>query len=175
MDFSKEVGWWWPFEGAVIMTERPVFICLDDDGRLHHENRMALEYADGTGVYAWHGVRVPEWIILEPDKITPELVLTEDNQEIRRVMLERYGWDLLLENVEAKELHSDCTGLLVCTDRLSEYLDGEDDEARFVLVKDPSTERRYALRVPPDIDSARAGVAWTFEQEEGDYSPEQES
>ena len=32
---TKECGWWWPFENAVILTERPRYISRDDQFRLH--------------------------------------------------------------------------------------------------------------------------------------------
>jgi hypothetical protein len=31
--------------------------------------------------------------------------------------------------------------------------------------------RRYILRVPPDVRTAREGVAWTFGVDSGDYRP----
>ena len=171
ISLSGNVGWWWPFNNAVVLTERPCFICRDEQNHLHHENRMAIEYPDGFGVYAWHGVRVPGNVILHPDKITPESVLKEQNQEIRRVMLERYGWDRLLVDLKATVEHEDETGRLVSTNRLGEYLDGSDSVSKFVLVVDASTDRRYALQVPPDIERARHGVAWTFGMQEKDYRP----
>ena len=79
MKMSREVGWWWPFNGVVIFTDRPVSLMRDDDGRLHHESSMAIEYSDGFGVWAWHGVLVPEWIITKPGDITQEKVLLEKN------------------------------------------------------------------------------------------------
>jgi hypothetical protein len=175
IEFSKEVGWWWPLDNAVIFTERPIFLTRDDNFRLHHESRRALEYADGFGIWAWHGVRVPQWVIESPEKITPQKVLTENNQEIRRVMLERYGWDRLLIDLQATTEQTDRYGTLVSTDRLGEYLDGEDPIAKFVFVSDPSTNRRYALRVPPECTTAHQAVAWTGWQEEKDYEPIQEA
>lgn len=142
---------------------------------LHHESRMAIEYPDGFGVYSWHGVRIPQEIILHPERITTESVLKEENQEVRRVMLERYGWDRLLDNLKAERVNSDDTGVLVSTKKMNKYLEGEDQEARFVLVVDSSTSRRYALRVPPSIQTARQGVAWTFDQEEDEYMPLKEA
>jgi len=175
IDFSKHVGWWWPLENAVIISERPISLTMDDEGRLHHESKMAIEYEDGWGVYSWHGVRLPGWVIEEPENITPDIILQEDNQEIRRVMLERYGWDRLLLDIGAKTEHKDSCGELVSTEKLGEYLDGEDSVAKFVLVDDPSTDRRYALRVPPDTKTARGGVAWTFCQDEETYHPVKEA
>jgi len=38
----------------------------DEEGRLHCEDKKALEYPDGWGVYSWHGVRVPDFVIEKP-------------------------------------------------------------------------------------------------------------
>ena len=35
--------------------------------------------------------------------------------------------------------------------------------------------KTYFLRVPPDIQTARAAVAWTFSKDEADYEPQQQS
>ena len=171
-------GWWWPFEKAVILTERPVLLRRDEEHRLHCEDGPALAYADGFAVYAWHGVRVGREIIEHPEQIRPEQVLREQNQEVRRAMLERYGWRRLLRDVRATEVHRDRFGVLYETARLGEYLEGEDPMARFVSVRDPSTAREYALRVPPTITTAQAAVAWTFGFEGAEaarYAPEVEA
>ena len=171
-------GWWWPFENAVILTEPPKNLYQDDLHRLHHETGPALEYQDGFSLYCWHGVRVTKEIIEHPEDIKPEQVLKESNQEVRRVMLERYGWDNLLKALMAVEVHHDKYGLLYETSRLKEYLEGEDNVARFVHVKDPSTAREYTLRVPPTIATAHDAVAWTFGFEGKEavlYAPEKET
>jgi hypothetical protein len=90
-------------------------------------------------------------------------------------MLERYGWDRFLDDLGATVEHEDEYGKLLATDKMNGYLDGEDSIAKFVLVKDPSTDRRYALRVPPDTKTAKEGVAWTFEEEVESYNPIQET
>lgn len=93
-------------------------------------------------------------------------------------MLERYGWVKLLKDLNARELHKDNFGVLYETNRLGEYLEGEDPTARFVHVKDPSTNREYALRVPPTMKTAQEAVAWTFGFEGNDaarYAPVREA
>jgi hypothetical protein len=175
INLSKYVGWWWPFENVVIFTDKPIFVCCDDRGRLHHENRMALEYSDGFGIYSWHGIMVSEQIIMKPETITLDQVVKENNQEIRRIMLDRYGWDRVLCDLHACVEHEDNTGKLISTYRLGEYLAGEDKIAKFVLVVDPSTNRKYSLRVPPETKTAKEGVAWTFWQKEDEYNPIKET
>ena len=56
-------------------------------------------------------------------------------------------------------------------------LSSDDPErvARFVQVKDPSTDRIYHLRVPPSITQADRGVAWTFGLDVNDYQPIEET
>jgi hypothetical protein len=56
-----------------------------------------------------------------------------------------------------------------------ELEDDPEDVARYVHVKDASTQRRYYLRVPPAITSADAAVAWTFGLDEDAYRPLQET
>jgi hypothetical protein len=136
---------------------------------------MALEYSDGFGIYSWHGIMVSEQIIMKPETITLDQVVKENNQEIRRIMLDRYGWDRVLCDLHACVEHEDNTGKLISTYRLGEYLAGEDEIAKFVLVVDPSTNRKYSLRVPPETKTAKEGVAWTFWQKEDEYNPIKET
>jgi hypothetical protein len=48
-------------------------------------------YPDGWGFYAWHGVVVPEKVILAPETLTREDFLNEQNVAVRRVIQERIG------------------------------------------------------------------------------------
>ncbi len=48
-------GWWWPFEHAVVLTERPRVLLLDGEGRLHREGGPALHYEDDLAVWSVHG------------------------------------------------------------------------------------------------------------------------
>ena len=54
-EIAQSSGWWWPFANAVILTERPVQLHRDTDRQLHCEDRPALLYRDGSGVWAEHG------------------------------------------------------------------------------------------------------------------------
>ncbi|MER6173072.1 DUF6745 domain-containing protein [Streptosporangium sp. NPDC001681] len=86
---SRHLGWWIPLNGTVVLSERPVAILRDDDHRLHCETGPALSWPDGYALHAWHGIRVPEWVITDP---TPEAILAEGNEEIRRCAIESLGW-----------------------------------------------------------------------------------
>lgn len=87
---ARSAGWWWCFSGFAIVTERPVLINRDANGNLHSDTEMAIRYPDGWGFYAWHGRRVPEWVIMNPSM---EGIAAEENTEIRRCAIESMGWD----------------------------------------------------------------------------------
>ncbi|WBB62037.1 hypothetical protein O7599_05715 [Streptomyces sp. WMMC500] len=59
MRVARSAGRWWPFENVAVLTERPVALHRDSEGRLHHNGGPAVLYPDGFAVWAWHGVRLP--------------------------------------------------------------------------------------------------------------------
>jgi len=172
INHAQHCGWWWAFDGCCIMTERPVYINMDDQGRLHHENRKALEYADGFGLNIYHGVRVPADYIEEPEKITKERIMSETNQEFKRIMLDIYGMAKFLESEDVEVLHEDNFGKLIAYKGFSPE---EEKPDKFVIVKDPSTGRVYALGCDPDAVTAKGGVASTFGMTEEEYNPVEET
>ena len=58
--------------------------------RLHCADGPALE-SDVENLYFWHGVLVPAFVVVNPEWITLDHIKNEDNAEVRRVMVERYG------------------------------------------------------------------------------------
>jgi len=165
-------GWWWPFEELVIMSPRPDSVSFDPDGRLHHEDQAAILYPDGFGVYCWHGVRVPPWIILHPDRIDVETIRKEQNTEINRVLIERYGYDRYLQDTKAKLVHEDQAG------RLWEQGDLMVVEVVNSTPEPDGSQKHYWLPVPNNIRTAHEAVAWTFGFEGDaakDYHPDVQS
>ncbi|MCP2335684.1 DUF6745 domain-containing protein [Actinomadura rupiterrae] len=158
---ARNAGWWWPYERLVIVSERPSELHRDEPGRLHRGDGPALAFPDGLALHAWRGMPIPDGFIAS---------LTRLNAELRRVMLEVYGYDRYLEETGAKPLHRDETGVLW-------RIDLRDDEP-VVMVEvvnstpEPDgTYRQYYLRVPPETRTAREGVAWTFGIDAADYNP----
>lgn len=173
-ELAKHCGWWAPYQNAVILQDRHSTLNRDGIGRLHCEDGLACGYPDGWGVYAWHGVRVPERIILKPDSITVQEIQKEENTEIRRVMLERYGEKRYLEDSGAKIIHSSGNNVLY----KQEIPDDEPLVMVRVLNSTPEPDgslNTYFLRVPPQIADADAAVAWTFGMDKQEYQPKIET
>ncbi|MFK0225313.1 DUF6745 domain-containing protein [Streptomyces sp. NPDC090303] len=158
---AGHAGWWWPYEHAVVVCERPVALHRDEAGRLDRGDGPALAFPDGFALHAWRGMAVSAAFLSGLAGLTPERIRDEENAELRRVMLEYYGYDRYLAASGARHAHSDETGVLW---RI-ELADDEDVVMVEVVNSTPEpdgTHRTYWLRVPPATRTAREGVAWTF-------------
>jgi hypothetical protein len=110
-----------------------------------------------------------------PDELfTLQEIQREPNIEVRRMMIELYGFGRFMAHTNAELLQSDAFGEL--------YRTRQSDDEDMVVVKvinstaEPDGSfREYFLRVPPEIRSARAGVAWSFGLNERDYKPDIET
>jgi hypothetical protein len=151
------------------LVRKPIHLRRDAQGCLHSADGKCLVYRDGWGGYAWHGVPVPEQVMLQPETLTREDWLNERDLEVRRVIQERMP--NVVEAIGAQLLDTGQRGVLFAVD-LSPDPEGV---AHYVRVRDSSTERAYYLRVPPEIQRADEAVAWTFELSEEEYQPEQEA
>ncbi|MCH5671141.1 DUF6745 domain-containing protein [Streptomyces gilvus] len=173
-EVCRSAGWWWPFARVAVASERPVALHRDEAGRLDNGDGPALAYPDGFALHAWRGMPVPPTFIAELPTLTPDRIRAEENAELRRVMLEYYGYDRYLADSAARPVHQDETGTLW-------RIDLPDDEPVVmveVLNSTPEpdgTRRTYWLRVPPSTRTARAGVAWTFGLEPEVYAPVRET
>ncbi|MGW3726620.1 DUF6745 domain-containing protein [Streptomyces sp. NPDC000851] len=171
---ARAAGWWWPYEKTAVITERPVELHRDEAGRLHRGDGPALAFPDGFALHAWHGMPVPAAFLDGLATLTPRRIREEENAELRRVMLEHYGYDRYLEESGAEPLQRDEAGVLWRIE-----LEGDEPLVMVEVVNSTpepdGTHRTYWLRVPPRTRTAREGVAWTFGLDEADYAPERET
>ncbi|MFE6668178.1 DUF6745 domain-containing protein [Streptomyces sp. NPDC057697] len=169
-EVARHAGWWWPYERVVVISERPEALHRDEAGRLDRGDGPALAYRDGFALHAWRGMPVPEEFLEELKTLTPARIREEANAELRRVMLEFYGYDRYLTESGAEPVHRDETGVLW---RIA--LDGDEDVVMVEVVNSTpepdGTHRVYWLRVPPGTRTAKDGVAWTFGLQGDAYAP----
>jgi len=163
-----------PFGMFVLASERPTVIHLDHWDRLHCETGPALAFEGGLNLYYWHGIRVPCWLINDPNSVSVQAIQSEKNVEIRTVMIEKYGESKFLMDSGAKIFHEDEFGTL--------YKKDVDDQFTLAMVKvtnstenPDGTKTTYFLRVPDDVATAKEAVAWTFGLRPDDYNPLAES
>ncbi|MFN6473889.1 MAG: DUF6745 domain-containing protein [Nostoc sp. SerVER01] len=121
-------------------------------------------------VLRWRGVQVSDAIAFASDSITGQDILNIENVELRRVLIERLGYERFLQQLGGLVRHRDRDAggerQLIC-------IPFEDDEPFMVLkVTCPSTGHIHILRVPPYMQSCHQAAAWIagFDNP-NDYSP----
>ncbi|WP_392479332.1 DUF6745 domain-containing protein [Nostoc sp. C110] len=154
-----------PFEKFCIVCDRPLHLRFDNQNRLHAEGEPAIEFTDEYSLYSYHGVTLPEkYGKIHPQQWQATWLLTEENAELRRVLIQGIGYARICQELQAIEL-----------DTWQEYtllkIDADVDEKPIYLLKItcPSTSFIHALRVPPNINSAREAIRWVnwgIDQEE---------
>lgn len=122
----------------------------------------------------WRGVPVDERMVFAPETIEAGEVLAQPNAEVRRVLLERMGYEKFLREAQAGELDRDRDP---GGERRLLRVEMQGDEPLVCLaVFCPSTGRQYMLRVPPATKSCHQAAAWIagFDNP-NDYQPLQET
>ena len=151
----EHCGFIFTFEKICFVCDRPRHLRFDSQNRLHAEAEPAIEFADGWNFYYYHGVRLPEeYGKVHPNKWQSQWLLTEENAELRRVLIEGIGYDRICQELQAKQI-----------DSWQEYallqIDNADVEPICLLkMTCPSTGFIHALRVPPNLTSAREAIRW---------------
>jgi hypothetical protein len=137
--------------------------------RLHCEDGPAIRYADGWDVHAWHGTRVPSWVVTDPDVRRIE---KETNVEIRRCAIERMGWAAYIDAAGLRLVGAaPDPGNPGAELRLYDFR----QESRVLLavngsVERDGTRRRYGLTVPASIADPVAAAGWTYGLSADQYS-----
>jgi ankyrin repeat protein len=138
----------------------------EQGANIHARGNYALRYA----AIGWHS-EVVEYLV-EQGASLRSAVVGAINIEVKRRVCEYFGWERIVKELGAKEIHKDEYGILLKTSELK-----DDDSfqanlsAKFVRVTCPSTGEKYVLRVDPNVQTAKEAVASTFGLTEEQYCP----
>ena len=130
----------------VYVSRKPIKLGFNDAGQLHCDDGPACLYADGWSIWSLNGVAVTEQIVMRPETLTLEQIKNEENEEVKRLMIERYGFELYLAQVNA-ELIDRRTNDIEGTRELLYKADG----MQFLLCICPSTAKEFCLEVENGI------------------------
>jgi hypothetical protein len=151
-----------------IVSDRPRVLKVDEQNRPHCETGPYCQWSDGMGLYAWHGVRIPEYWITHRHLLTAKDAISWENTEQRRAACEIVGWENILKELNAKTIQKDDDP------QIGELLEveipdiGKEKFLRVVC----GTGRTFAMPVPPDMKTALQANAWTYGLDAKDYHPE---
>lgn len=152
----QHCGWIIDYENICIVCDRPTKLSFDNENRLHAEAETAIEFADGFKGYAYHGVQLPEkYGKIHPEQWQAKWLLEEDNAELRRVLIQGIGYSRICQELEVIELNYWQEYTLLKIDS-----DVDIEPICLLTMVCPSTRYIHALRVPPNITSAREAIRW---------------
>lgn len=169
--------WWGPWETCFLEDER-LFSSesLCDWSLLHRECSAALLFED----IAFVCENPPRYVVNTNgqrfDRFRPTLmeIQKEDNIERRRQLIELYGLSAFMLKSGYRVISQDSYGTLIRKEMPN------DEPIVMVIVENATQEqgvepKKYMLRVPPDMCTAKEAVAWTFGLTEDEYDPVVES
>jgi Domain of unknown function (DUF6745) len=167
IDARQSANMFVPFLDLCVLSDNPVGLRRDEQGRLHSDTGAALEYADGWSLYRWHGIQIPERAITDINSFSANEIIKERNAEVRRALMSLYGWERILPEVKAKLIdeHPDPT-----IGKLYEFaLDGQkyhvalvQDGTPMFTKKGKATYRQYAIATRTSLNKIVASLKDTY-------------
>ena len=162
---AKSAGWMVPHKHVCWLSERPSVIVTDTRARLHCPDGPALSYRDGWSHYAWKGVTVPSWAIEHPERIDRSTIVDTFDPVLRNCLIEIMTPERFCYSGGATRVARDETGVLwrkfwgyrgvtVGSWVAVEVVNGTPEA--------DGSRKRYFLRVPSRMVTAREAVAWTY-------------
>ena len=175
---ASAAGWWWPYVGFAVLSARPERL-ETMNGEIHCEDGPAVVYPDGWVVNAVRNVLLPA-TAFDAGGLSTKDITEEPNLEVRRVLLDLYGPDRFITDVEGILVDADHTGELWSLPFSTGPSVRASGQMRMVRVVDATPQqdgsyRVYWLHVPPSMRSAQEAVAWTFGFRPHEYRPEVET
>jgi hypothetical protein len=145
---------------------------IDTQGHVENRQKQGKWLEGGRTFYYLSGVRVSKTLHEEsPDKWDAYEVLKIKNAQVRCSLLNRMGYDKLLEKVKYKVIDEGDNGqqlLQVNTAVSEDSYEDTDRILKLLKVICPSTGQVYVLRVPPDFTKCEPARQWTLGlQEDG--------
>ena len=164
-------GWSWWHDNVCSLSDRPCLLVRDEQHRLHSTTGPALLYRDGWAIYSVHGTVVPQDVVEKPQELTARIALEESDTEVRRVMIERMGYQRFVTTANAR---------LIAKDRFGKLWEIPHVPVRFVelinsTIETDGTRKVYFEPVPREIETPHQAEAWAFGRDVKSYWPEFES
>ncbi|MEO0686723.1 MAG: DUF6745 domain-containing protein, partial [Cyanobacteria bacterium J06649_11] len=159
-------GWVFDYDNVCIVSNRPTSLSFDEQNHLHESNgKPAIEYANGFKVYAHHGTWISEkYGSIPSSQWKSQWLLSEENAELRRILIQVIGYNRICKELGAIELDSWNQYTLLKIENYTELearrSTNPPETMHLLKMTCPSTGDIHFLRVSPDITSAREAITW---------------
>ena len=152
--------------GRLHREDGPAYISADEstkrwyiDGRLHRENGPAIVSSDKIQ-YFLQGVNVPEISVMNPESQDINEMLKHENLEVKRICIERYGWEKMLTKGVAKIIDENRNDIEQTTEFLCDL-----HSMRLFVGACPSTARIFVMQVPETVTKCIDARAYLSNQD----------
>jgi hypothetical protein len=167
-------------QGCVNLHHLPDHLVVATMIELANSGLVALPEGCSKTELRWRDVIVDSKIVFHPEEITAQEVMEETNIELRRVMLDRMGYEAFFKQAKAVELHRDIDpgGMrrLLRVEFQDRNRREKDEPVVCLSVMCPSTARHYIIRVPPTTQTCHQAAAWVAGFDDPDqYHPTRET
>jgi hypothetical protein len=146
-------------QDAIYLLRKPREIHWQN-GLLHNESGPSVKFTDDFCLWTIRGVAVTEQIVMRPETLTIDQILDkelEDNEERRRIMIERYGWKKFLNDVGAKPIDERQNDIEQTIEVLFRC---ESPNMVVLMAACPSTAKVFFLEVSDTIKTCEEAQAW---------------
>jgi hypothetical protein len=128
----------------------------DESTGLHCDTGPAVFYSDFFKLWFIEGICVDEQIVMAPETQTIEQIEKEENEEIRRIRIKRFGWERFLKDSNAVIVESRRNDRDAQEEKLYKLGNG----MKRISLIDPSTGRKYFLGVPRETETCQQAQNW---------------
>jgi hypothetical protein len=161
----------WIGKNEIHLIEEPI-MRFDERERLHSVNAPAIEWPDEK-YFFWHGVRVPEKIIMTPNTITKEDITNEKNSEVSRAIAERLGWPEYMRRAETVLIDKWFDSENVLHYELWDFKKRFERTPRLLKMESPElkdgTKPLYIEPVDPHLNTCQGARRWQFKKTDGKW------
>jgi hypothetical protein len=149
-EFSNRIGVWVSYNEMAVVSKNPVEVHFAN-GEMHNDSGPCIRWADGQSIWAITNITVDEQIVMRPETQTIEQIRAEQNEEVKRIRIERYGWSQFIKDYGGKVLDNGINDIDGTREALFELPDGQKSFAGVCR----STGRAYFLEVDPSVKTCR--------------------
>jgi hypothetical protein len=142
-------------ERVCIVSRWPELVVWKDSV-LHNDNGPSVKLRDGFSVWTIEGVQVDEQIVMRPETQTVQQISAENNEEVKRIRIERYGRLKYINEIGGKSIESRVNDVDGTTEELFVLPDG----SRFLSCQCRSTGRKYVVGVSRDVNTCQQAQSW---------------
>ena len=155
---TSELSLVYPFNDICFACSKPIEINFNENKVLHNAQGASIKYKNGFELYHLNGVKITKEIAkIKPEKITVNMILQEQNVEVRRELLRKLGINNFIKKLKTKPIE-------ISEDKIYELYKiklGEDLNGTYLKMLNPSLKDTYHFEgVANTCNTIEEALAW---------------